>query len=286
MWRKRTSASAALQPRYPNAQVYGETEAGGLGVVMVLPDDPEVLELPANPAPPPTVTAWQKVVQPATMGFTGLGIVVTGFAAVIARRNHMQELRELHSRTPEISASQSQRRRRKGESIMATQTETLSQRKVLRYRVGPRINHAVLATSFILLLVTGLMLLWAPLAQYAAGGGSRLLHRIGAVLFMAVPILYLLVDRPAAKELLWDSFHYDKDDVAWLKHFFRYFFGHAAEMPPQGRLNAGQKLHHAAVVLASAVIVASGLILWFAKGNLGADGLPWPRWCTMRRCWS
>ena len=157
--------------------------------------------------------------------------------------------------------------------MMATQTQTLPQRKVLRYRVGPRINHAVLATSFILLLVTGLMLLWAPLAQYAAGGGSRLLHRIGAVLFMAVPILYILVDRPAAKELLWDSFHYDKDDIAWLKHFFRYFFGHAADMPPQGRLNAGQKLHHAAVVLASAVIVASGLVLWFAKGNLGADGL-------------
>ena len=96
---------AALLPRYPNAQVYGETEAGGLGVVMVLPDDPEVLDLPANPAPRLTVTAWQTVVQPATMGFTGLGIVVTGLAAVIARRNHMQELRELHSRTPEVSAT-------------------------------------------------------------------------------------------------------------------------------------------------------------------------------------
>ncbi len=60
---------------------------------MVLPDDPEVLDLPTNPAPPLTVNAWQKVVQPATLGLTGLGIVVTGVAAVIARRNHMQELR-------------------------------------------------------------------------------------------------------------------------------------------------------------------------------------------------
>lgn len=156
---------------------------------------------------------------------------------------------------------------------MATQTQTLSQRKILRYRRGPRINHAVLASSFILLLVTGLVLLWAPLGQFAAGGGSRLLHRAGAILFMAVPILYLVVDRPAAKELLWDSFHYDKDDVAWLKHFIRYFFGHTVDMPPQGRLNAGQKLHHAAVVISSAIVVASGLVLWFAKGNLGADGL-------------
>jgi formate dehydrogenase subunit gamma len=51
--------------------------------------------------------------------------------------------------------------------------------------------------------------------------------------------------------------------------------GHATEMPPQGRLNAGQKLHHAAVVIVSAVIVASGLALWLLKSNLGSSGLAW-----------
>lgn len=85
-----------ITARYPQARVYGETEAGGLGVVMVLPDAPEVLELPANPAPPLLVNTWQKTVQPVTLGLTGLSVVVTGIAAVIARRNHMQELKELH----------------------------------------------------------------------------------------------------------------------------------------------------------------------------------------------
>jgi formate dehydrogenase subunit gamma len=96
---------------------------------------------------------------------------------------------------------------------------------------------------------------------------------VGAILFMAVPLLYLFVDRAAAKELLWDSFHYDRDDIEWLKHSYRYFMGHAKEMPPQGRLNAGQKLHHAAIVVFSAVIVASGIVLWVGKGSLGGDGL-------------
>jgi formate dehydrogenase iron-sulfur subunit len=86
----------SIKARYPKARVYGETEAGGLGVILVLPDDPEVLDLPANPAPPLTVNTWQKVVQPVTLGLTGLSVVVTGLAAVIARRNHMQELSELH----------------------------------------------------------------------------------------------------------------------------------------------------------------------------------------------
>jgi hypothetical protein len=86
----------ALKVRYPAARVYGETEAGGLGVVMVLPDAPEVLDLPVDPAPPVAVNAWQKVVQPISLGVTGFSVLVTGIAAVIARRNHMNELKELH----------------------------------------------------------------------------------------------------------------------------------------------------------------------------------------------
>ena len=158
---------------------------------------------------------------------------------------------------------------------MATQTMSSApqEHKVLRYRVGPRVIHMVLASSFLILLFTGLIIFWPPLAQYAAGGTSPLLHRIGAVMFMSVPILYLLIDRSAAKELLWDSFHYDRDDWEWAKQSYRYFLGRADGMPAQGRLNAGQKVHHAGVVVVSATIVGSGLVLWFSKGSLGPDGL-------------
>jgi formate dehydrogenase subunit gamma len=131
----------------------------------------------------------------------------------------------------------------------------------------------LLALSFLVLLATGLTLLWPVLAQLAAGGWLRRLHYLGAVLFMAVPIVYLIVDRPAAKELLWDSFHYNRDDWNWLKCSYRYFMGCCESMPPQGRLNAGQKLHHAGVVIFSASIVFSGLVMWFGKGMLDANGL-------------
>ena len=87
---------AALQQRYPNAQIYGETEAGGLGVIMVLPDAPEAMNLPVNPDVPMAVNAWQKAVQPLSIGLTGLSVAVTGLAAVIARRNHMKELDQIH----------------------------------------------------------------------------------------------------------------------------------------------------------------------------------------------
>ncbi|MCB0079714.1 MAG: hypothetical protein KDE47_02230, partial [Caldilineaceae bacterium] len=91
------SRLAALQKRYPNARLYGETEAGGLGVIMVLPDEPGAFDLPTNPQIPLTVTAWQKAVQPLSLAMTGLSIAVTGVAAVIARRNHVQEVKRLHA---------------------------------------------------------------------------------------------------------------------------------------------------------------------------------------------
>ncbi len=147
--------------------------------------------------------------------------------------------------------------------------------ELLRYRRNQRLVHALLASSFLLLLLTGLVLLWAPLGPFAEGGTSRLIHRVAAVGFMAVPVAYLIADRQGAKELLVDSFKYDRDDIEWLKHLYRYTMGHAAEMPPQGRLNAGQKLHHAAVVIVSAAIVVTGLAMWFFKSGLGASGLAW-----------
>ena len=85
----------AMRARYPNARVYGEDEAGGLGVVMVLPDDPDVLDLPVDPAPGALINTWTGIVQPATLALTAGATVAAGVMGVIARRNHMLELKEL-----------------------------------------------------------------------------------------------------------------------------------------------------------------------------------------------
>lgn len=82
----------ALQGRYPNAHVYGETQLGGLGMLIVMPDDPEMLDIPIDPKKPFISDAWQKVVQPAAVGLTIGSAVVAGAVAVISRRNHEQEM--------------------------------------------------------------------------------------------------------------------------------------------------------------------------------------------------
>ncbi len=154
-----------------------------------------------------------------------------------------------------------------------TVIDTHEDEQILRYRGRQRIIHAVMASSFLILLITGLALVWGPLAFLAAGGWSRYLHRIAAVTFMSVPVLYFILDRQGLKELIVESFTYDKDDVSWFRYMYRYALGRTAEMPPQGRLNAGQKLHHSTVIVFSAVIAVSGLVLWFLKADLSVTML-------------
>ncbi|WP_448601139.1 4Fe-4S dicluster domain-containing protein [Thermoflexus hugenholtzii] len=81
---------AALKDRYPEAQVYGETQMGGLGVIIVLPAPPETLGLPAQPQIPP-LAIWKGGVQPLSLGALALSVLTSGIAFFIARRRHLEE---------------------------------------------------------------------------------------------------------------------------------------------------------------------------------------------------
>ncbi|HUL57683.1 MAG TPA: cytochrome b/b6 domain-containing protein [Anaeromyxobacteraceae bacterium] len=145
-------------------------------------------------------------------------------------------------------------------------------RLVQRYLPAQRLVHWIGVASFLVLLCSGIVL-FPPLGRLAAGGLSRLLHRIAAVPFALLPVAYLALLPTQAKELVIESFTYGRRDREWLKHLPAYVFGRTRGLPPQGRLNAGQKLHHAATFLMFVTVAASGVVLWFAKGHLGPGGL-------------
>jgi formate dehydrogenase subunit gamma len=148
-----------------------------------------------------------------------------------------------------------------------------SPRLVQRYLRPQRIIHWIGVTSFLALLSSGIALLFPPLAFLAAGGLSRLIHQVAVIPFVMLPIAYAIVLPGQTKELLVESFSYNRDDWEWFKHMPGYMLGRTRGRPPQGRLNAGQKLHHASTFLMFATVAASGFILWFGKGRLGANGL-------------
>jgi formate dehydrogenase subunit gamma len=144
---------------------------------------------------------------------------------------------------------------------------------VERYVPAQRLVHWVGVLSFLLLLSTGIILLFRPLAFLAAGGVTRLVHRFAAVPFVALPFLYTALLPRHARELVAESFAYGREDWQWLRRMPSYFLGSAQGLPPQGRLNAGQKIHHAGTFLMFVTVSASGIVLWFWKGHLGARGL-------------
>ena len=148
-----------------------------------------------------------------------------------------------------------------------------SPRLVQRYLRAQRFIHWIGVASFLTLLASGIALLFPPLSFLAAGGLSRLVHRIAVIPFVMLPIVYAILLPKQTKELLTDSLLYTREDWEWLKRMPAYLLGRTHGLPPQGRLNAGQKLHHASTFLMFVTVSVSGFILWFGKGRLGANGL-------------
>ncbi|HEY3368023.1 MAG TPA: cytochrome b/b6 domain-containing protein [Symbiobacteriaceae bacterium] len=146
---------------------------------------------------------------------------------------------------------------------------------VARFSRTQRIAHWTFTLAFVALTVTGLFLMVRGFSALAAGGTSRLLHRGAAVLLLLAPVYYLLSDFAGLKRLVSDSFHYDADDRRWLKAMPRYVFGKAKGMPSQGRINAGEKLHHAAIILLFFAVAVSGLFLWLGRAALGRELFGW-----------
>ncbi len=77
----------ALKARgYPEANLYGETQLGGLGRVYVLTAPPSAYGLPEAPQYPASATVWQKGVQPAGYGVTLLAAAGIALSWIISRR--------------------------------------------------------------------------------------------------------------------------------------------------------------------------------------------------------
>ena len=65
----------------------------------MLPDDPETLNIPTDPPPTPEVAnLWKNWVQPISMGSTAVTVVGLGVLGVMARKNHLAEMKEIEDK--------------------------------------------------------------------------------------------------------------------------------------------------------------------------------------------
>jgi formate dehydrogenase subunit gamma len=132
-----------------------------------------------------------------------------------------------------------------------------------------RTLHWVHVACFIPLALTGYVLFapWLqPLAQGEAGQFLRILHRVTAVFFGLVPIVYTILQPRRMLMNLREFLTFGKDDAEWLKAAVPYYLaGKHEAMPPQPRFNTGERLNAVVMVLGTLTFGITGLSMWFLK---------------------
>jgi formate dehydrogenase subunit gamma len=149
-------------------------------------------------------------------------------------------------------------------------------RTVERFRKRTIWLHWIHTLSFLILIVTGAILFIPGLGGVAAGGVTRLLHRIFIVIFVGVPVLYAGFNPRITWHFIKETLTWGKDDMEWLMAAPSYYFGGPEEnMPPQGHVNSGQKLWQFIVLSTGALFLASGLIMLFLKDIVAPEVFQW-----------
>lgn len=141
-----------------------------------------------------------------------------------------------------------------------------------------RIQHFLLLTSFITLVVTGFMLRfpeswWVESIRSLSAGIFELrslLHRISAVVMIAASVLhvYYIIFTQRGRELIHDLFprlQDARDAVAVVK----YNLGFSTVKPKLDRFSYVEKAEYWALVWGTIVMAATGFIMWFDNTFIG-----------------
>lgn len=140
-------------------------------------------------------------------------------------------------------------------------------RTVVRMNRNQRIQHSILLTSFLVLVITGFALAW-PNSFFATIAGNetvrRTIHRIAAVVMLILGLYhlaYMFGTKEGRKGLkdFWFTPKDPRDAIGVVK----YNLGLTSEHPKMGRFTYAEKAEYWALVWGTIVMGLTGLMLWF-----------------------
>ncbi|MBX2990197.1 MAG: cytochrome b/b6 domain-containing protein [Bacteroidetes bacterium] len=153
-----------------------------------------------------------------------------------------------------------------------------SNKLYLRMSLNERIQHATLAISFMILVVTGFALRYpdawwvVPVRDISPWMFElrSLLHRIAGVVLVLVSLyhVYYVLAVPRGKRLLQDLLPVRQDIldvVAMMKYYLRF----SEEKPKFGRFSYIEKAEYWALIWGTVVMAVTGVILWFDNTFMG-----------------
>ena len=152
-------------------------------------------------------------------------------------------------------------------------------RIVVRMDKEQRIQHFLLLSSFILLVITGFALKY-PDSWFAAllqmnEKVRSIIHRIAACVMIGVSLyhVYYLIAKKAGRKLALAMLPVPKDATDLLDTL-KYYLGLPGKRPEYARFNYAEKMEYLALVWGTFVMVATGFMLWFKVGVANLI----PRW--------
>lgn len=137
-------------------------------------------------------------------------------------------------------------------------TDTTSKDLIQRYTASQRMNHWLIALTFILLTVSGLAL-FHPAFYWMTnllGGGTwtRILHPfIGVLMFVCFCVF-------AARMFCHNMMK--SHDWKWLSRFSSVINKRHDQVPEAGRYNGGQKILFFLMVISMLVLLITGVVMW------------------------
>ena len=144
-------------------------------------------------------------------------------------------------------------------------------REIVRLSVNQRIQHWLLLTSFIALVLSGFALQYPDSWLASLLGGSeylrRIIHRIAAVVMLVVGVYHLAYLGMSKEGRRWlkDMLVRGKDFTDVLGNF-RYYLGLSREKPKIARFGYAEKAEYWAVVWGTIIMGLTGLMIWFKLG--------------------
>lgn len=136
-------------------------------------------------------------------------------------------------------------------------TAAPERRRVLRFTATERLLHAVHAFAFAAMAATGIALYLPALAgRVASREALKAAHlSVASAWLVAVVLVIALGDRGRLRATLRELDLFDEDDRRWLRR----------RTAPQGRFNAGQKLHSVVQAAFALLFLLSGALLWYGE---------------------
>jgi len=148
-----------------------------------------------------------------------------------------------------------------------------SEKTYLRMTYNERIQHFLLLSTFITLVITGFALkypeaFWVNWAVMIFGDAyfelRGIIHRVAAVIMILTSVyhLFYVIFTKRGRQLVIDLW-FTKSDMTELYGYILYLVGKRKERPKLGRFSYIEKAEYWAVVWGTVVMGATGIVLWF-----------------------